>query len=33
MYRELPGQMSEFRFKVYVQNEVLPYYNDVRYGQ
>ena len=33
MYRELPGQMSEFRFKVYVQDDVLPYYNEVRYGQ
>lgn len=33
MYRELPGTMSEYRFKVYVQNDVLPYYNDVRYGQ
>jgi predicted membrane-bound mannosyltransferase len=33
MYRELPGRMSEFRFKVYVNDDVLPYYNDVRYGQ
>ncbi len=33
MYRELPGQMSEYRFKVYVHNDVLPYYNEVRYGQ
>lgn len=33
MYRELPGNMSEFRFKLYVHNDVLPYYNDVRYGQ
>ncbi|HEV2129147.1 MAG TPA: flippase activity-associated protein Agl23 [Thermomicrobiales bacterium] len=33
MYRELPGQMSEYRFKVYVDNDALPYYNEVRYGQ
>jgi predicted membrane-bound mannosyltransferase len=33
MYRELPGRMSEYRFRVYVHNDVLPYYNDIRYGQ
>jgi predicted membrane-bound mannosyltransferase len=33
MYRELPGRMSEFRFRVYINEDILPYYNDVRYGQ
>jgi predicted membrane-bound mannosyltransferase len=33
MYRELPGPMTEFRFKIFVNEKVLPYYNDVRYGQ
>lgn len=33
MYRELPAAMSEYRFKVYIQNDVLPYYNEARYGQ
>lgn len=33
MYRELPGPMIEFRFKIFVNEKVLPYYNDVRYGQ
>lgn len=33
MYRELPGTMSEYQFKVYIHDDVLPYYNEVRYGQ
>lgn len=33
MYRELPGSMSEYRFKIYIHDDVLPYFNDVRYGQ
>ncbi len=33
MYRELPGPMIEFRFKIFVNEKVLPYYNEVRYGQ
>ena len=33
MYRELPAPMIEFRFKIFVNEKVLPYYNEVRYGQ
>ena len=33
MYREQPGRLTEFRFVVFVNEDVLPYYNDVRYGQ
>lgn len=33
MYRDQPGLLSEYRFKVYVQYDLLPYFNDARYGQ
>lgn len=33
MYREMPDRLIEFRFKVFVNEKVLPYYNEVRYGQ
>jgi predicted membrane-bound mannosyltransferase len=33
MYREQPGRLTEFRFVVFVNEDVLPYYNEVRYGQ
>ncbi|MGI8486587.1 MAG: flippase activity-associated protein Agl23, partial [Thermomicrobiales bacterium] len=33
MYREMPGGENGYRFKVYIRNDMLPYYNDVRYGQ
>ncbi len=33
MYRELPDRMIEFRFKIFINEKVLPYYNEVRYGQ
>ena len=32
MYREMPGGENGYRFKVYIRNDMLPYYNDVRYG-
>lgn len=33
MYREMPGGENGYRFKVYIRNDMLPYYNDVRYGE
>lgn len=33
MYRELPAGLNPYRFRVYVRNDMLPYYNDVRYGE
>lgn len=33
MYREIPGPTTDFRFKVYVHNDILPYFNEVRYGR
>ncbi len=32
MYREMPGGENGYRFKVYIRNDMLPYYNAVRYG-
>lgn len=32
-YRELPGELNPYRFRVYIRNDMLPYYNDVRYGE
>jgi predicted membrane-bound mannosyltransferase len=33
MYRELPQGLNPYRIKVYVRNDMLPYYNEVRYGE
>lgn len=33
MYREQPGTLSNYRFKIYVQDDLLPYFNEARYGQ
>jgi predicted membrane-bound mannosyltransferase len=33
MYRELPAGLNPYRFRVYIRNDMLPYYNDVRYGE
>ena len=33
MYRELPAPTIEFRFKIFINDRILPYYNEVRYGQ
>lgn len=33
MYREQPAVGSAFLFKIYVSDELMPYYNDVRYGE
>lgn len=32
MYREQPGVLTEYAFKVYVRDDLMPYYNDARYG-
>ena len=32
-FRELPAGLNPYRFKVYVRNDLLPYYNQVRYGE
>lgn len=33
MYREMPEGTNGYMFKVYIRNDLLPYYNDVRYGK
>jgi predicted membrane-bound mannosyltransferase len=33
MFRELPAGLNAYKFRVYVRNDVLPYYNEVRYGK
>ena len=32
LFRELPDGLNPYRVKIYVRNDMLPYYNDVRYG-
>lgn len=32
-FREAPAGLNGYRYKVYVRNDLLPYYNDIRYGQ
>ena len=32
-FRELPTGLNPYRMKVYVRNDMLPYYNEVRYGE
>ena len=33
MYREMPGGENGYYFTVFIRNDMLPYYNDVRYGE
>jgi hypothetical protein len=33
MFRELPAGLNAYKFRIYVRNDVLPYYNEVRYGK
>ena len=33
MFREMPAGLTSYEFKIYVRNDILPYYNDVRYGE
>jgi len=33
MYRELPEGLNGYRYKMYIRNDLLPYYNDIRYGE
>ena len=33
MYRELPEGLNGYRYKIYIRNDLLPYYNDIRYGE
>jgi predicted membrane-bound mannosyltransferase len=33
LFRELPEGLNPYRFRVYIRNDMLPYYNDIRYGQ
>jgi hypothetical protein len=33
MFRELPAGLNPYQFRVYIRNDVLPYYNEVRYGK
>jgi predicted membrane-bound mannosyltransferase len=32
MYREAPEGVIRYQFQVYIRNDALPYYNEVRYG-
>lgn len=32
MFRELPAGLNPYQFRVYIRNDMLPYYNEVRYG-
>ncbi len=32
-FREAPAGLNGYRYKIYVRNDLLPYYNDIRYGQ
>ena len=32
MFRELPGGLNAYRFRIYVRNDLVPFYNDIRYG-
>jgi predicted membrane-bound mannosyltransferase len=32
MFREMPTGLNPYRYKIYVRNDMLPYYNQVRYG-
>jgi predicted membrane-bound mannosyltransferase len=31
-FREMPEGLNGYRYKIYVRNDLLPYYNDIRYG-
>ena len=33
MFREMPDGTNGYMFKIYIRNDLLPYYNDVRYGK
>lgn len=33
LFREMPSGLTSYPFKVYVRNDILPAYNDVRYGE
>jgi hypothetical protein len=33
MFREMPEGTNGYMFKVFIRNDLLPYYNDVRYGK
>lgn len=32
MYRQLPDGLNDYKFRVYIRNDMLPLYNQVRYG-
>jgi hypothetical protein len=31
MYRDLPAPIGQYRFTMYVRNDLLPYFNGTRY--
>lgn len=33
MFREMPQGLTSYQFKLYIRNDMLPIYNDVRYGE
>ncbi|MBA2276565.1 MAG: hypothetical protein H0W06_02265, partial [Chloroflexia bacterium] len=33
MYRDLPDGLNGYRFRVYIRNDLVPVYNDIRYGE
>jgi len=32
-FREMPTELNGYRYKIYVRDDLLPYYNDIRYGE
>lgn len=33
MFRELPAGLNTYEYKLYIRDDLVPYYNDVRYGE
>lgn len=32
LFRELPQGLNPYKYRIYIRNDMLPYYNDIRYG-
>lgn len=32
-FREMPEGLNGYRYKIYIRNDLLPHYNDIRYGE
>lgn len=33
LFRELPEGLNPYKYRIYIRNDMLPYYNDIRYGE